>query len=48
LADCLVSFFADPAAALKLGRRAQDFILEKCDPSHITATLLSYYQEVHT
>jgi glycosyltransferase involved in cell wall biosynthesis len=48
LAECLVSFFADPAAALRLGRRAQDFILEECDPSRITAALLSHYQEVRS
>ena len=46
LADCLVSFFDDPAAALRMGRRAQDFILDACDPGRITATLLKLYEEV--
>jgi glycosyltransferase involved in cell wall biosynthesis len=46
LADCLIGFFADPAAARQMGRRAQDFILKECDPARIATTLLSHYQEV--
>jgi len=46
LADCLISLFEDPGSALRMGQRAQDFILEVCDPSRIMATLMSFYKEV--
>jgi len=48
LADCIISFFQDPGSALRMGKRAQDFILEVCDPSRITATLVSFYEEVRS
>ena len=48
LADCLISFFEEPESALRMGRRAQDFILEVCNRERITARLLSFYEEVRS
>ena len=45
LADCLISFFEDPDGALAMGRRAQEFILDLCDPGKIADALVSSYEE---
>jgi len=45
LADCLIGFFEDPAAAEAMGRRAQEFIFDICEPKGIVSRLMNCYEE---